>query len=357
MAHKDEIDKALAKVLSSGWYILGEEVKAFEQEFADYIGVRFGIGVGNGTDALQLALRACNVGFGDEVITVSHTAVATVAAIEMIGAKPVFIDIDPKSYTMNPSQIEDAITLRTKALLPVHLYGHPADMYAIQSIAHDNDLLVIEDCAQSHGATYRGKKTGALGDLAAFSFYPTKNLGAFGDAGMIVTDNPDLAERTRLIREYGWRQGHISEIPGVNSRLDELQAAILRLGLRHLDENNSHRRELAKIYNKILASSSLILPYEELNCSHVYHQYVIRSHKRESLKAYLKGNGVDTQIHYPIPVHMQPAYRNRIGAERLLPFTEMICSEILSLPIHPFLSSDHILSICKLILSETGRTC
>ena len=357
LAHKNEIDKSLERVLYSGQYILGEEVKMFEQEFADYIGVRFGIGVGSGTDALHLSLSACDIGLGDEVITVSHTAVATVAAIEMVGAEPVLVDIDPKTYTMDPSQIDDAVTPRTKAIVPVHLYGHPADMNAIQSKAHDNDLYLIEDCAQSHGAICHGNKTGSCSDIGAFSFYPTKNLGALGDAGMAVTDNPNLAERLRALREYGWIRSRISETPGFNSRLDEMQAAILRVKLRYLDEDNSHRRNLAKLYDELLSPSCLVLPHERIDCSHVYHQYVVRSSKRDPLMTYLKSNGVDAQIHYPIPVHMQPAYRDRIGVEGLLPFTEKICQEILSLPIHPFLTCDHIISICELILSEKGRIC
>lgn len=350
LAHKDEIDAAIARVLSGGRYILGEEVAAFEQEFARYIGVRFGIGVGSGTEALHLAMRACEIGPGDEIITVSHTAVATVAAIELCDAKPVLVDIDPQSFTIDSNQIEAAIMPRTKAIIPVHLYGHPADMQFIGSIARRHSLYVIEDCAQSHGATYQGRKTGAWGDIAAFSFYPTKNLGALGDGGIVVTDDPELAERARLLREYGWRQRYISEIPGLNSRLDELQAAILRVKLRYLDDENSHRRELAQLYNTLLSSTDLVLPKEKGNVCHVYHQYVVRSQRRDALKSYLKAQGVSTLIHYPIPIHLQPAYRGRLGEKGLLPYTERVCREILSLPLYPQLSEKQVRSISELIL-------
>jgi len=350
LAHKEAIDAAIARVLSRGRYILGEEVAAFEQEFAQYIGVRFGIGVGSGTEALHLAMCACEIGSGDEVMTVGHTAVATVAAIELCGAKPVLIDIDPESFTMDPNQIEDAITSRTKAIIPVHLYGHPADMQTIVSIARHHRLHVIEDCAQSHGAIYQGRKTGAWGDIATFSFYPTKNLGAFGDGGIVVTDNPELAERVRLLREYGWRQRNISEIPGLNTRLDELQAAILRVKLRYLDDENSRRHKLAQLYNALLSSTDLVLPKEKGDVCHVYHQYVVRTQRRDTLKAYLKDHGVDTLIHYPVPVHLQPAYRGRLGDKGLLPYTEQVCQEILSLPMYPELSEEQVRWISQLIL-------
>lgn len=351
LAHKDEVDAAIARVLSRGRYILGEEVAAFEQEFARYIGVQFGIGVGSGTEALHLAMRACEIGSGDEVITVAHTSVATVAAIELCGAKPVLVDIDPQNFTIDPNRIEDAITARTKAIIPVHLYGHPADMQVIVTIARHHRLYVIEDCAQSHGAVYQGRKTGAWGDIAAFSFYPTKNLGAFGDGGIVVADNPELAERARLLREYGWRQRYISEIPGLNTRLDELQAAILRVKLRYLDDENSRRRKLAQLYNTLLSSTDLVLPKENGNVCHVYHQYVVRSQRRDALKAYLKKQGVDTLIHYPAPIHLQPAYRGRLGDNVLLPHTEQVCQEILSLPMHPQLSKQRVRSNSELILN------
>jgi dTDP-4-amino-4,6-dideoxygalactose transaminase len=351
LAHKEEIDGAIGRVLDSGWYILGQEVAMFEKEFAAYIGVRYGIGVSSGTEALHLALRACGIGPGDEVITVSHTAVATVAAIELCGATPVLIDIDPRTYTMDPELIEPAITRRTKAIIPVHLYGHPADMKAILSIAHRHGLYIIEDCAQAHGAIYRERKVGAWGNIGAFSFYPTKNLGALGDGGMVVTDDPRLSERARLLREYGWRQRYISEAPGWNTRLDELQAAILRIKLRYLDEENSKRRERARLYNELLAGTSLSLPRAQPNIEHVYHQYVIRATRREALRQYLHSRGIGTLIHYPVPVHLQPAYLGRLGNRGSLPRTEQVAQEILSLPMFPELSIDQVHTIAEAIIT------
>jgi len=245
-AHKAEIDAAVARVLAGGWYILGEETRAFEAEFAAYIGVREAVGVGSGTDALQIALAACEIGAGDEVITVSHTAVATISAIEMAGATPVLVDIEPDFFTIDPAQIEAAITPRTKAIIPVHIYGQPANLDAVLEIASRHKLRVIEDCAQAHGAAFRGTRVGAHGDIACFSFYPTKNLGAIGDGGMVVTNDVALAERARLLREYGWAERYVSHISGRNSRLDELQAAILRVKLRRLDDDNQMRAQIAQ---------------------------------------------------------------------------------------------------------------
>ena len=245
-AHKEEIDSAIQRVLDKGWYILGDETKAFESEFAAYIGVDHGIGVGSGTEALHIALAACGIGLGDEVITVSHTAVATVAAIELAGATPVLVDIDPDYYTLNPDKLESAISPRTKAIIPVHLYGQPADLTPILEIARQHGVLLIEDCAQAHGAMYGGRRIGAWGDIACFSFYPTKNLGALGDGGMVVTNDSALAERARLLREYGWAERYVSSIPGLNSRLDEVQAAVLSVKLRFLDADNEARALLAQ---------------------------------------------------------------------------------------------------------------
>ncbi|MFC2105496.1 DegT/DnrJ/EryC1/StrS family aminotransferase [Candidatus Bipolaricaulota bacterium] len=348
LAHKDEIDAAIARVLGNGRYILGREVASFEREFAAYIGIEFGIGVGSGTEALHVAMLACNIGFGDEVITTAHTAVASVASIELSQATPVLIDTDPESFTMDPHQIEAAITSRTKAIMPVHLYGHPADMQTIVAIARHHRLYVIEDCAQSHGASFHGHKTGAWGDMAAFSFYPTKNLGALGDGGVVVTDNRELAERARLLREYGWRNRNTSEIPGLNTRLDELQAAILRVKLRYLDEENSRRRGYAQLYSALLSSTDLVLPNEKDDVCHVYHRYVVRSQWRDALKTYLKDRGVDTLIHYPVPVHLQPAYRGRLGDKGSLPIAEQLCRETLSLPMYPELGEEQIRRISKL---------
>ena len=344
LAHKAEIDAAVRSVLEGGCYILGREVKAFEQEFAAYVGVSHAIGVGNGTDALELALRACGVGPGDLVFTVSHTAVATVAAIELVGATPVLLEIDPVTYTLDPGNLEMALTHpppgKPKAVIPVHLYGQPADMPAIVELARRHGLYVIEDCAQSHGAALAGRKTGAWGDIAAFSFYPTKNLGALGDGGMVVTDDPALAERVRLLQQYGWRKRYISDIPGGNSRLDELQAAILRVKLRYLDEENARRQNLAQIYNALLADTGMSLPEVRPGTTHVYHQYVVRLPQRDTLKNHLRDMGVGTLIHYPVPVHLQPAYRDRPPLVASLARTEEIARQVLSLPMFPQLSDD-----------------
>lgn len=351
LAHKDEINPAIARVLDSGWYILGQEVAAFEKEFAAYIGVRFAVGVGSGTGALHLALRACGIGAGDEVITVSHTAVATVAAIELCGAAPVLVDIDLNTYTIDPVQIESVIKQRTKAVIPVHLYGHPADMGSIIGIANRHELRVIEDCAQSHGAIYKGRKTGSWGDIAAFSFYPTKNLGAMGDGGVVVTNNPELADRAKLLREYGWRQRYVSDFPGLNLRLDELQAAILRVKLRYLDEENRKRQALAKIYDEVLSATSLTLPTCTPGASHVYHQYVVRSEYRDSLREFLREKGIGTLIHYPVPIHRQPAYKGRLRCADSIANTERVVKEVLSLPIYPELTSGQVRQVGEAIAS------
>jgi dTDP-4-amino-4,6-dideoxygalactose transaminase len=351
IAHKDEIDSAITRVMESGQYILGQEVAAFEEEFAAYIGVRFGIGVSSGTDALHLALRACGIGEGDEIITVSHTAVATVVAIELCRAKPVFVDIDPSTFVIDPDYIERAVTSRTKAIIPVHLYGHVAEMKSTLSVAHSHRLYVIEDCAQSHGATYGSQKSGAMGDMAAFSFYPTKNLGAFGDGGMVLTNNPELAERVRLLREYGWRQRYTSEISGLNSRLDELQAAVLRVKLKYLDQWNEERRRKASIYTKLLDGTDVVCPTEKEPVRHVYHLYVIRTKKRDSLQAFLKENRIGTLIHYPVPIHLQKAYINLGYHQGDLPLTEQCAQEILSLPFFPEMTESEMEAVVSKIRS------
>ncbi len=355
LAHKVEIDAAIQRVLNSGWYILGREVESFEQEFAAYIGVRHAIGMASGTDALELSLRACGVGPGDLVFTVSHTAVATVAAIELVGATPVLVDIDPVTYTLDPNCLEVALASSLngipKAIIPVHLYGHPADMPPIMAIARQHGLCVVEDCAQSHGAALAGRKTGTWGDIAAFSFYPTKNLGALGDGGMVVTDDPELAERVRLLQQYGWRQRYISDIPGLNSRLDELQAAILRVKLRYLDEENRKRQTLAKIYNETLSATNLTLSIYVPEINHVYHQYVVRSKFRDPLRDFLRERGIGTLIHYPMPVHQQPAYQDRIRCAGSMVNTEKLAGEIFSLPMYPELTSEQVHQVAGTIIS------
>ena len=346
LAHKAGIDAAIQRVLDSGWYILGKEVEAFERAFAAYVGVSHAIGVANGTDALELALRACGVGPGDLVFTVSHTAVATVAAIELVGATPVLVDIDPATYTLDPNCLETALAGppagTPKAVIPVHLYGQPADMPAILELARRYGLYVIEDCAQSHGASLAGRMTGSWGDIAAFSFYPTKNLGALGDGGMVVTGDPKLAERTRSLQQYGWRQRYISEIPGCNSRLDELQAAILRVKFEHLEAENTRRGVLAARYTTALTDSGLTLPTCREGARHVYHQYVVRSPRRDALQAHLRAQGIGTLVHYPRAVHQQPAYEGRVPIAGSLPHSERAAAEVLSLPIYPELTDEQM---------------
>jgi dTDP-4-amino-4,6-dideoxygalactose transaminase len=339
LAHKQEIDDAVRRVLESGWYILGDEVRAFEEEFAAYLGVTRCIGVGSGTEALHLALVACGIGYGDEVATVSHTAVATVAAIELAGAKPVFVDIDPVTYNMDPNLLEKGITLKTKAVIPVHLYGYPAPLEEILAIARAYGLLVIEDCAQAHGAIYQGKRVGSFGDMACFSFYPTKNLGALGDGGAVVTNSSELAEKVRLLREYGWAERYISHSSGWNSRLDEIQAAILRVKLKHLDLDNSRRIKLAKLYSEGLFETDITLPMLQKDAAPVYHLYVIRVKDRGSMQAYFHSKDIGSAVHYPVPVHLQPAYgKNSVS----LPNSEIAAREVLSLPMYPELAERQV---------------
>jgi dTDP-4-amino-4,6-dideoxygalactose transaminase len=334
-----EIDGAIARVLDSGWYILGREVEAFEEEFARYLGLGEAVGVANGTDALELALRAIGVGPGDAVFTVSQTAVATVAAIERAGAVPVLLDVDEATFTMDPGRLEDALAVgplppgtRPKAVVVVHLYGHPAAMPAIVGIARDAGLAVVEDCAQAHGARLDGRVVGTFGDVASFSFYPTKNLGALGDGGLVASDDPTVAARVRELRQYGWRERYVSATTGFNSRLDELQAAVLRVKLRHLEAGNERRRALASRYDSALRSATVRTPRVTTGALHVYHQYVIRSDERTKLMAWLRDRDIATAIHYPVPVHQQPAYADRLPIPRPLEVTERLATEIISLP-------------------------
>ncbi len=345
-ALRAEIDTAIARTLDSGWYVLGREVAAFEAEFADYVAARGGgpvtcVGVNSGTDALVLALWACDIGPGDEVITVAHSAVATAAAIALRGATPVFVDIDPRTYTLDPAQLAAGITPRTKAVIPVHLYGHPADLAPILTIAQEAGLRVIEDCAQAHGATYAGQHVGTFGDLGCFSFYPTKNLGALGDGGAVIGRDARLMARVRLHREYGWtpQARYVSQSQGMNSRLDELQAAILRVKLMHLDAWNARRRAIAASYAAHLPAG-ITLPVELPGCTHVYHLYVGRVARRDEFRARLQEAGIGTAIHYPVPIHRQPGYA-RFGTGPL-PVTEQAAAEIVSLPMHPFLSQAQV---------------
>jgi dTDP-4-amino-4,6-dideoxygalactose transaminase len=360
LAHEAEIRSAIARVLESGWYILGAEVAAFEREFAAFLGARHVVGVGNGTDAIAIALRACGIGPGDAVITVSHTAVATVAAIELTGASPVLVDVDPETFTMDVKCLEETIhesgskKLRLKAIIPVHLYGHPAAMAAIMETARRHGLRVIEDCAQAHGAVISGKMTGTFGDAAAFSFYPTKNLGALGDGGAVATDDPALAEKISLLREYGWKN-RISHCAGLNSRLDEIQAAILRVKLKYLSGENARRREIAKLYRDSLSAGKFQLPKSKPGIDHVFHQFVIRAQQRDNLKNFLEKRGIGTAIHYPVPVHMQPAYQSRLFMPKPgLPQTENAAREILSLPMHPQLADEEVRQVAEAMQNFPG---
>ena len=346
-----EIDRAVKRTLQRGWFVLGENVERFEEEFAQYCGVRYGIGVGNGLEALQISLMALGIGKGDEVITAPNSAMATALAISSVGARPVFVDIHPETYNIDVFQIEKKITKRTKAILPVHLFGQPAEMEAINIIAKKYNLKVIEDACQAHGAKYQGRKTGSLGDIGCFSFYPSKNLGAAGDGGMIITNNRKLAQKARQLRNYGQIRRNIFLQKGLNSRLDELQAAILRVKLKYLDKWNKRRRILAKLYNKYLANSSVIIPKESKNCFHVYHLYVVRVKKRNRLQKYLAQQGIQTAIHYPKVIYLQKAYQELGLKEGTCPLAEKYSRQILSLPIYPELKKSEIKKISQIILN------
>ena len=336
---KDEIDQAVARVLESGRYVLGSEVETFERDFAAACGAGFAVGVASGTDAIRLALMGVGVGRGDQVIVPAHTAVATIAAVEAVPAVPVLVDIDPESYTIDPQAVAAAITQRTKAIVPVHLYGHPADMHALREIADRHGVAVIEDCAQAHGAMWRGSPVGSLATVGCFSFYPTKNLGAIGDGGAIVTNDEDVAQRVRMLREYGWRTRHVSEIRGSNSRLDEIQAAILRVKLGVLEPDAAERRRLAQILQEGL-SESVRVPTTGDGATHAFHLFVIECDRRDELREALRGRGVGTGLHYPQPIHSQPAYQNRLGRPGQFPVAERACARVLSLPLYPGLTDD-----------------
>jgi len=344
---EDEILTAQRRVLEKGRFILGEEVSAFEVEFAHYCGVRYGVGVGSGTDALFLALKAAGIGEGDEVITVSHSFIAGAIAISMTGAKPVFVDIDPETYTMDPSELEYLLKKRkrrnrVKAILPVHLYGQPAEMKPLMEITNRYHLFLIEDACQAHGAEYQGKKAGSLGLLGCFSFYPTKNLGAYGDGGMVVTDDKKLYDKVRLLRCYGEKKKYEHVLKGGNSRLDEIQAAILRVKLKYLDLWNGERRRKALAYKRMLESTEVVCPVEKEQARHVYHLFVIRTKRRNALQAFLKEKGIGTLIHYPTPIHIQKAYRELGYRKGDLPVTEKHAQEVLSLPFFPELTTEEM---------------
>ncbi|HZC58212.1 MAG TPA: DegT/DnrJ/EryC1/StrS family aminotransferase [Xanthobacteraceae bacterium] len=342
-AHQKAIQTAIARVLDSGFFVLGEEVESFERAFAAYCGVGHGVGVASGTDALELAMRALGIGPGNEVITVSHTAVATAAAVLACGATPVLVDIDEAYYTIDASRIEAAITPRSKAILPVHLYGQAADMDAVLAIARSRKLSVIEDCAQSSGGRYGSRRLGSLGDLACFSFYPTKNLGAIGDGGMVVTADADLAARVRRLRQYGWDEARKTHEVGRNSRLDPMQAAILAAKLPHLDADNAQRAAIAARYDRGLAGLPLVRPVARANATHVYHLYVVRCDDRHRLMGHLRADQIGSTVHYAEPVHVQRGYAEKaVLPQGGLPVTSAIVDKILSLPMYPELTDAEV---------------
>lgn len=352
-AAKAEIDAAVARVFASGAYVLGPEGAAFEAEFAAWLGAPRVVGCGNGTDALVLALKALGVGPGAAVATVSHTAVATVAAIEMAGAVPVLLDVDPLGFTLDPTELAEVLAAPPpdlppiRAVIPVHLYGQAAALDAICAAAAAHGAAVIEDCAQAHGASFDGRLVGSWGAAGAFSFYPTKNLGAFGDGGAVATGDPDLAARIMGLRQYGWGPGRISEQSGMNSRLDELQAAVLRVKLARLDADNGRRQSIAAAYDEALAEGVTKAPARLPRRSHVFHQYVVRRQDRDRARAQLAEAGVGSAVHYPVPVHLQPAYAGRValGPARCRA-TERIAGEIFSLPMHPHLTQGEVDRVC-----------
>ncbi|MFA5147136.1 MAG: DegT/DnrJ/EryC1/StrS family aminotransferase [Candidatus Omnitrophota bacterium] len=351
---KRDVDGAIRRVFSSGYFILGPEVAAFEREFAGYCGCRFGVGVASGTEAIYIALASMGIGAGDEVITVANAGIPTVSAITMAGATPVFTDIDIASYTMDVSKIEAKVSSRTKAILPVHLYGQCADMDPLLRIAKKHGLKVVEDACQSHGAVYKGRKAGSMGDAGCFSFYPTKNLGSFGDGGMVVTNDRQLALRTRMIRDYGQTDRYLHKIKGINSRLDELQAAILRVKLKYLDGWNRTRREIAGIYGKSINNGLIVKPDRMDHGLPVYHLYVVRSGYRDAFRRHLARNGVQSLVHYPRPVHMQEAYPELRG-KCALPVTEECSRTVVSLPLYPEMTGRETRRVCDAVNSFKNR--
>jgi dTDP-4-amino-4,6-dideoxygalactose transaminase len=348
-ALRDEIDSAIHATLESGHFILGPAVTGFEENIAQYMGVRYAIGVASGTDALILALRALNIGTGDEVISPAYTFFATAGAIMSVGAKPVFVDVEPQTYTIDVQKLEAAVTPQTKAIIPVHLYGHPADMDAILKIAAVHKLKVIEDTAQAFGALYNGRKVGTLGNIGCLSFFPTKNLGAFGDGGMVVTDDAQAAERIRMLRTHGWKKKYFSEELGYNSRLDALQAAILNVKLPHVDAWNQRRRELAHRYSAQL-SPLVGTPVENPWGLHVYHLYIIRTSRRDKLQSFLKEAGVASEVYYPVPPHLTIPCKKLGYKENDFPVSEQASLETLAIPLYPELNEaqqDQVISMVQ----------
>jgi dTDP-4-amino-4,6-dideoxygalactose transaminase len=345
-----EINAAVQGVLERGDFILGGEVSAFEKEFAAFCGAGHAVGLANGTDALHLGLRACGIGPGDEVITAPNSFVASAAAISFAGATPVFADIDPRTYTLDPAVVEQAITPRTKAIMPVHLYGHPADMAPLLTIARKHGLKIVEDACQAHGAEYRGRRVGSIGDVAAFSFYPGKNLGAYGDGGAATTNDPDIAEKLRMLRNYGQSQKYHHDFLAFNSRLDTVQAAILRVKLRYMETWNTQRRQAASCYTRLLAEYGLPTPFVAPEATPVFHLYVLRSPHRDATVQALNARGIGAGIHYPVPIPLQKAYASLGYRPGQFPNAEAACREVLSLPLFPEITKGQIEAVCAAVL-------
>jgi dTDP-4-amino-4,6-dideoxygalactose transaminase len=353
---KDELDGAYKRVMESGWYILGKECEAFEKEFADYCESKYCVGVGNGLDALHLILRAYGIGEGDEVIVPANTYIATWLAVSYAGARPIPVEPDEKTYNINPILIEQAITKRTKAIIAVHLYGQPADMDSINDIAKNYNLKVIEDAAQAHGAKYKGRRTGSLGDAAGFSFYPGKNLGAIGDGGAVTTNDSILADKVKILRNYGSRIKYYNEVKGFNSRLDELQAALLRVKLTKLDEWNERRKNVAhKYFQEFNNKDNITLPYVPEWANPVWHLFVVRCQERDDLQSYLHKAGIDTLIHYPVPPHLSEAYAGMGYSIGDFPITEQIAKSVLSLPMGPHINHSQLSEIVRRLNVYTSK--
>jgi dTDP-4-amino-4,6-dideoxygalactose transaminase len=353
-ALRDELDQAIQRVMERADFALGEDVARFEEEFAAFCGTRYAVGVDSGLSALELSLRAFGIGPGDEVIVPAHTFIATAAAVTFAGARLILVDVDPTTYNMGVTQIEAAITPRTRAIIPVHLYGLPAEMDAILGLADKHGLIVIEDACQAHGAYYKGRRAGSLGHAAAFSFYPTKNLGGCGDGGIVVTDDAQVVERVKAMRNCGQRQKYYHELPPFNHRMDTLQAAILRVKLRYLEGWIEARRRNAALYTELLTGDGIVTPVETPDATHVYHLYVIRTPRRDALQAYLREQGIGTAIHYPVPVHLQPFYADDGFQQGQFPVTEQLCDEILSLPMFPEMTAEQVTSVVNAINAFYG---
>lgn len=344
-----EINEATSRVIQQTDFILGREVGLFEEEFAAFCEAKYAVGVDSGTSALELTLRAFDIGPGDEVITAANSFIASALAISHVGATPILVDVDPNTYTVDLSAIERAITPRTKAVLPVHLYGHPANMDPIRQLAHKHGLVVIEDACQAHGTRYKGKRAGSLGHAAAFSFYPGKNLGAYGDGGMVVTNDPEVARRLEMLRNYGQKEKYQHLFRGYNRRLDTLQAAVLRVKLKYLEEWNAARRRNAALYHKFLDGCGVVLPNEVAGAESVWHLYVIRAEQRDALREHLISRGINAGIHYPIPIHLQPAYRDLGHKRGDFPVTESCAHQVLSLPMYAEVTRDQIEYVARAV--------